>query len=299
MFISKLIATVEVYDPYGIHRVNGIKIVYVLLVLFAVNGLIYIADSYFFFFYVPLTAMTVEAQGQTIRKKYELFIGTILGSVILIYIFNMLFPFPLFFLFFSFVATYMLYKVILRNDHGYLMLLPIILSLVSYSFNYRGGNDGIYVILNHSITIVISAIVITGALILFPLSFYYKIWLKALRSITALCLNNFKSIKAGERAKDDGRHTIQLITFSKMVPKNMPTYSLLKITILIHNVYILSLVGGSMRTPIAIETVQQYIDGLTIFLDALNKEKPCVFTVDEGNGMLKIVTSWNYLCLNS
>lgn len=299
MFISRLIHTVETYDPYGLHRTNGIKVVYVLLVLFAVNGLVYIPNAYFYFFYIPITAMTAEVQGQTIRRKYELFLGTTIGTICMVYIFNFVFPEPLFFLFFAFVTTFLMYRIVLRNHEANLILVPIILSLVSYSLNYRDVNGDIYAIFNHSMTTLVATFVTLGALILFPLRYYYQIWLKTLRAITTHCLNNFKAIQLGENTKDDTRHTMQLITCSRMVPRRMPTYSLLKITILIHEIYLLSYLSGKPQTMLTSVKVQHYIDQLIPFLDAINQEKPCPLMAIEDNGMLKIIQSWNYLCLNS
>ena len=299
MFISKLIHTVETYDPYGLHRVNGIKVVYVLLVLFAVNGLFYIPDSYFYFFYIPITAMTAEVQGQTIRRKYELFLLTTVGTICMVYIFNFLFPLPLFFLLMAFVMTFFMYTIVLRKHEASLFLVPIILSLVSYSLNYRDVNGDLYAIFNHSLTTLLATFVILGALILFPLRFYYKIWLKTLRAITTLCLNNFKAIQQGENTKDDTRHTIQLITASRMVPRQMPTYSLSKITILMHEIYLLSYLAAKPPTQLSAAQVQHYIDHLILFLDALHQEKPCPLMVIEDTAMLKVIQSWNYLCLNS
>ncbi len=65
MFISNLIRTIEAYDPYGLHRLNGTKVVYVLLTLFIVNLLFDIPNPYFYFFYVPITAMSAEVVGNT------------------------------------------------------------------------------------------------------------------------------------------------------------------------------------------------------------------------------------------
>ncbi|WP_240610456.1 hypothetical protein [Legionella qingyii] len=60
MFISKLIRIIEDYDPYGNHRVNGVKVTYVLLILFAVNFIFSIPNPYFYYFYIPITAMAAE-----------------------------------------------------------------------------------------------------------------------------------------------------------------------------------------------------------------------------------------------
>src|SRR3990167_547087 len=109
MFISKLIRTINHHDPFGIFRIHGIKVVYVLLVLFVANSFLTIPHAYFYFFYVPLTAMTGEVQGTTLPQKYLFFTGITLGSLLIIILFNLCYPFPAFFLFFAFVLTWLLY----------------------------------------------------------------------------------------------------------------------------------------------------------------------------------------------
>ena len=70
MFISRLSNVVETYDPYGIHRVNGVKAAYLLLVLFTVNLIYSVPDPYFYFFYAPLIAMAAEVFGETLEERF-------------------------------------------------------------------------------------------------------------------------------------------------------------------------------------------------------------------------------------
>lgn len=299
MFISKLIHTIEQYDPYGVHRINGIKVVYVLLVLFVVNGLVYIPDAYFYLFYVPITAMTAEVQGRTLRQKYELFIWAMIGAIGMICLFNVMYPFPLWFLFFAFLATLLMYKLVLRKHENHLILVPIILSLVSYSLNYRVDNGDLYAILNHAMTSIIAMFVILGALVLFPRSFYYRIWLRALYWMVKGCHDNFSAIQHHEAPKELSQHMVGIVTFSCMVSRRMPTYAILKISLLIHKLYVLSIVADKPLTRLSPQRVQYYVDTLQDLQRAIYNEKPCVFEAQEERDVLKLIHSWNYLCQKS
>lgn len=294
MFTSKLTRILDAHDPFGIFLVHGIKVVYVLLLLFAVNGLFNIPHSYFYFFYIPLTAMTAEVQGTTLPLKYTFFIGVTLGSILMIMIFNLLFPEPLVFLFFAFVLTFLLYAYILKKPNQ-LFWVPIILSLVSYSLNYRAINGAPLIIINHAITTLIAMFVVLGALILFPLTFYYRIWLRALRSVVDLCLKNFLTRQAGQTTVTDiPAYIVHLRTYANMLPYNLPTYSILKITFLIHKLYLMSCVSW---TPVPIFTeqhIQNIIIDLQQFLIAIEREETCIVVNDHDNMVQKMIHSWNY-----
>ena len=73
MFFSKLTHIIERYDRYGIHRLNGFKVVYILLILFLFNALFDIQNAYFYFFYIPITAMAAEVMGERVEQKYTFF----------------------------------------------------------------------------------------------------------------------------------------------------------------------------------------------------------------------------------
>ncbi len=299
MFISKLIHTIEEYDAYGLHRINGIKVVYVLLVLFVLNGLVYIPDAYFYLFYIPMTAMTAEVQGRTLQQKYELFIGTMLGSISMIYLFNLMYPFPLWFLFFAFLATLLLYTLVLRKHESHLIIVPIILSLTSYSLNYHFDNADIYAILNHVITSTLAMLVVLGALLLFPRSFYYRIWLRALYALVKGCYDNFNAIQHQQVPKEWSQHLVQMVTYACMVPRCMPTYSILKISLLVNKLYLLSTVADKPLTRLSPRRLQSYVDNLKDVQRAIYDEKPCMCKVEEEGDVFKLIQSWNYLCQKS
>ncbi len=298
MFISKLIRTVDNYDPLGIFRVHGIKVVYVTLVLFAFNGLLNIQDAYFYFLYIPLTAMTAEVQGTTLPQKYVFFTGVTLGTVLIVLLFNLLFPDPLFFLFSAFLITFLLYRYVLR-DNSKLFWVPIILSLVSYSLNYRLLNETPLEIVNHAITTLISMLIVLGALVLFPLSFYYRIWLRAFHQVVDLCLKNFMILQKGEcTVTDVPAYIIHMRMYAYMLPRSYPTYSILNMTFHIHKLYLASCVYWAPKPLFTNKELKEIVNCLQKLLQAIEQEKPYQIEGGTRHSLQKIIHSWNYCVAN-
>ena len=294
MFISKLTRMIEEHDPLGIFRVHGIKVVYISLVLFAVNGLIAIPNSYFYFFYVPLTAMTAEVQGATLPQKYVFFTGVTLGSLLVISLFNLFFPFPAFFLFFSFGITWLLY-IYLLQDKARLFWVPIILSLASYSLNYRAVNGTPFETLNNGITIVVSMLVILGALVLFPLSFYYRVWLRAFHRVVALSLKNFLILQSGASTVTDiPAYIVHMRQYAVMLPRCFPTYSILKMTFHIHKLYLASCAYWAPKPLFSETELAEIVTLLQQLVLAIEAEKPCNIEGNHRNTVHKLIHSWNY-----
>ena len=105
----RLLATlkdrVEKYDPFLEHRTNGLKAVFVLEILFCFNFIYTVPNPYFYYFYVPLTAFASELAGRTLTEKYVLFLVTMLGSIISIFLFGLFSTYKTFFIFFVFFFT--------------------------------------------------------------------------------------------------------------------------------------------------------------------------------------------------
>lgn len=297
MFISKLIHTIETYDPYGLHRLNGVKVVYVLLILFSANLFFNIPDPYFFYFYLPITAMSAEVVGTHIYDKYLMFICAVVGSSAMIILFYIVNPHPLFFLLFSFVSTSMLYLLILKLKKSMLFTVPIILSLAAYSLLYVDLYLDLYAIINNTITTLVAMGIILGALILFPLSYYYRLWLRAFYLLTKQCLDNFMLSHDHSRVNTSAvqGHSIHLIQFAQMLPRHLPVYTILKINLLINRVHMISCVIGHNNSETVSNEVQLTIQNLRLLLVAINREERCSLIVGDPI-MSKLILSWNDLC---
>ena len=298
MFISKLIHTVEQYDPYGMHRLNGAKAVYVLFILFTVNFYTDIPSVYFYFFYTPMTALTTEIIGDSVENKFKIFQTTLLGAIMMTFIFNLFNPYPWFFILFGFLGTFALYSYALRSRHDMLELIPVILSLAAYSVSYPNLNANIDLVINNAFTTFFALIVVLAALLFFPLSYYYRSWLRAFSLLLQEIMDNLISIsqqKRIERPVIQG-HTRALVLFARMLPRPMPTRSILKINLLIHEFHMMSAVTDSEFTRMDQGTLEQFIADWQLMRNAVLQERMCSIHSRMHPKLHQLIRTWNTLC---
>ncbi len=306
MFISELIHTLNRYDQYGLHRFNGVKVVYLLLVAFTANYFMCIENAFFYFFYVPVTAMLAEMLVFNVLEKYKLFIYATLGACGMIFIFNLLKPYPLFFLLFGFVGPYGLYLFVLKHNRARLVLVPIILSLASYSLLYFRANVDFNAVLNNAITTLMALIIMLGALILLPLSYYYRLWLRAFYLLTKECQGNLMACqhqaKVGELIHG---HMLHLVRFSHMLPRQFPTFSILKLNLLINQLHLMTgfVKPHHKNSPLLIH-LNAHLEHLLL---AIKHERPCGLLQPFKHGhhadlaplektLSTMMSTWNQLC---
>ena len=298
MFISKLTHIIENYDKYGNHRVNGVKVVYVLLILFLFNMVFTIPNVYFYFFYIPITAMTPEAQFEKITDKYRAFIYTVVGACIMVFLFNVLRPYPLFFLFCAFIASVGLYLIALHLELIMVPLVPVMLSLATYSLLYPSANANLYMIINNAITTIFSLLIILSALVLFPRSYYYRVWLRAFFFLLQETYNGFLAIQKGELVKLSliQGHTKHIVTFARMIPRKLPVFTVFKINLLANRLHMASCVPQSDFTKMQPSELQTLIENFSIFMNSVKNEQPCYFTKIEHPCFAQLINAWNTLC---
>ena len=298
MFFSKLTHIIERYDRYGIHRLNGFKVVYILLILFLFNALFDIQNAYFYFFYIPITAMAAEVMGERVEQKYTFFIVAVIGTSFMVFLFNLFTPYPLFFLFFAFISSLSIYAFALR--HSMLAIVPIILSLATYSLIYPSANTDFYSILNNMLTTLIALGVILGALLLFPLSYYYRLWLRAFQLLIDQILDNVLLLQEHKPLHWDAiqGHTRQMVLFAHLLPKQLPTYSILKINLLINQLHLISCVPVNEWLALDPRELRLFIHNLRLLRIAIPQEKPCQLLFTNNSFFSKLIHSWNYLCSN-
>lgn len=298
MFISRLIRIIENYDQYGTHRVNGIKVVYVLLALFFFNSVFYIPNVYFYYFYIPITAMTVEVLFERIQDKYRAFIYVMVGTCVMVFLFNILKPYPLFFLFAVFVSAMLLYLLALHWRRIFLPIVPVILSLASYSLLYPNLNANLNMVVNNAVTTLFALIIILSALVLFPLSYYYRLWLRSFGLLLEETLDHLRMIqdKKPVQVLLVQGHTKHMITFANMLSRKLPTFTLLKINLLTNRLHMESCVPHGQFTAMQPEERIALITYFSGFIEAVKREKP--YEIAHVNSLLlKLVQAWNDLCL--
>lgn len=299
MFISRLIHTVEHYDPYGMHRLNGMKVVYVFFVLSLVNVFFNIPNVYFYYFYIPMTSMSAEVIAERVEDKYKAFITTMLGSCVMVLLFNMFSPYTLFFLFAVFVCSSVLYLMALRWGNFFIPIVPIILALAAYSLLYPDLNMNFRMAVNNAVTTLFALFIALCALILFPLSYYYRLWLRAFVLLLQEILNNLILIfeKNTTQSIFVQGHTRHLMIFSMMLPRKLPTQAILKLNLLVNRLHLESCVDKSSVVSLEKHELNLLIQELKKFIQAVRAER--MYRLDKSRHpmLLKLVQTWNYLCL--
>ncbi|MDF1646561.1 MAG: hypothetical protein P1U61_06250 [Legionellaceae bacterium] len=298
MFISKLIHTIEQYDPYGIHRLNATKVVYVFFMLSVFNMFFYLPHPYFYFFYLPITAMAAEVMMETVKDKYLGFIYTIIGTCVMVVLFNTLRPYPLFFPVAIFAATVTLYLIALRHVGMMLPLVPIILSLATYSLLYPTLDNNFRMVIGNIFTTLFAMLIIVSSLLLFPLSYYYRLWLRAFLLSCREMLNDFSLILDEQVVHPSllQENTKRMVDFSNLLPRRLPTYTILKINLLMHQ---LRTRLDVVNTPFMVmqkEDLVLLIQNLKLLIHAIEQETYCDLIFNQDPIFTKLIRSWNYLC---
>lgn len=294
MFISKLKHIIDKHDIYGIHRLNGLKVVYVYILLATVNAIYNLPHPYFYFFYIPLTAIAADVTTTVIKEKYTFYVFTILGTCFAVLLFNMFKPYPLYFYLSLFVTSMLLYYCVLNKEKKLLPFIPIILSLASYSLVYTSISQNIkMMILNISITCLAMLVIIGGSL-LFPLSYYYRAWLRAFLLNCKDILNILQKISSGEKLEFSIRqeHLRSMVTFAEMLPKRFPTFTVLKINLLLQELYFNCIyrVGSDSQELVILQK------NIKLLINAIENEEPCTLLYSNEPTLNKITQAWNRLC---
>lgn len=233
MFISHLVDKIEQYDKYGEYRMNGLKAFYLAELLFIAYYFSNITTPYFYYFYVPLTAIAAECAGYTLNEKYRFFFYTLLGSTLLIFCYGLMSPYRAFFILFVLISTRIIYHFGLRRDRAMFVATPIILSLGAYSLIYVEADTDVYIALNNALKTLYATLVLFIGLLAFPKSIYLKIWYKAFyrycRDIERIAQNILDR-------KSDKIEVISSVLvmerFAHMLSVKTKYYSILRITML-------------------------------------------------------------------
>ncbi|MDF1677439.1 MAG: hypothetical protein P1U32_01950 [Legionellaceae bacterium] len=298
MFISKLIHTIETYDPYGMHRLNATKVVYVFFILSIFNMFFNLPHPYFYFFYLPLTAMAAEVMMENVKDKYWGFVYTILGTCVMVMLFNMLRSYPLFFPVAIFAATVVLYFIALRHVTMMLPLVPIILSLATYSLLYPTLDNNFRMVMENLLTTLFAMLIILSSLVLFPLSYYYRLWLRALllscqdMLSDLLLILNHQAVEATLLQENIKR----MVIFSNMLPRRLPIYTILKINLLTHELRVHLDVAENQFTSMPQATLELLIENMKLLILSIENEVPCDLICDKEPHFIKLIHAWNSLC---
>ncbi|MDX2345955.1 MAG: hypothetical protein QNK11_03675, partial [Legionella sp.] len=244
------------------------------------------------------TAMTAEVMMPRIQDKYRAFVYTIMGSCLMVILFNMFRPYPLFFFVAVFAATASLYLMALHRVRMMLPLVPIMLSLAAYSLLYPTLNANLKMLLENLFTTFVAMLVIISALLLFPLSYYYRLWLRAFRLACQALLANLLLIYQKQHVtvslfEEDIKY---MLDFSNMLPRKLPVYSILKINLLIHQLKNQSEVKESVLMHLDDKSLASLIQNVKLLIQAIEKETPCDLIFMQDAIFTKLIQTWNHVC---
>jgi hypothetical protein len=291
---------IETYDKYGEYRINALKGVYIFFILAMVNMIYGVSNPYFNFFYLPLTALTAEMVGETKKSKYWLFFHVTMGAIIAVFLFNILVPYPLFFVLFVFVYSFLHYIIALHVIKNIFFPIPIVLSLAAYSLVYGEINTDIYIALNNALISLIAMFVIMAALLLFPSYYYFKAWWRAYILLLKQILENLNHVQNNQPITTLVRgHFIKVIQYSQMLSRKFPIFSILKINVLVNELRIFSSVIDQEEVKIDSNDLNSLIANLNFFIESVEKKSLCSVSNEKNRALQKMIYSWNYLCSNT
>ncbi len=317
MFISTLVKTAAQYDPYGEHRMNALKGVYILMMLFFVHMIYGIPNPYFNYFYVPLTALTAEIAGDTLKRKYILFFHATMGSIVAIFLFNVMVPYHGLFIVFVFFYAIAHYFVALHWVKDIFFPIPIVLSLAIYSLVYGEVNTDFYVALNNGCITFLAMCIIIACLVLFPRRYYVNIWRRSYILLLMQIRDNLKKIaKNKEIGVIVQGHLIQMMKYAPMganqlFSKRVPLFSIFRINLLVNELRVLSCVIDQEQIKMDSDDLKKLIDALKLLIHAVEQKVPyhgkfnrdlalkenSSTEIKAFKALNKMTQAWNTVCL--
>lgn len=307
MFISQLKDKIIAYDRYGEHWTNGLKAFFVLQLMILFNFFSSMHNPYFYFFYVPLTCFAAEIAGNTLQEKYFFLFLTLLGSALSIFLFGVFSIYKMFFVIFVFFYSLALYFIVLHTLKKALVIVPLMLSLASYSLIYGPTADSnFYIAVNHALQTLAAMVIMFAGLVIFPKTYYFAIWRRAFFEVIAnlevvsakLCQGEIKTIAIFPGI-------IVMERYSKMLPRDNKSFSSLKITLLTFELILTMSYLFSFQKQLRIEYVKVLHHYIAKLNEACKKRQVVVLKRQDYSAfnethelrvLYRLILSWNYLC---
>ena len=307
MFMSQLKDKLLAYDKYGIHRTNGMKVLFVVAIMLSVELLTNLSNPYFYYFFVPIICLNAEIMGRNLKDKYLFFIYSLLVSTFSIFLFGLFSIYKTFFVVFVFFYCLLIYYLFISKQKNMLSVVPLILGLASYSLIYVDRDVNFYIALNHVLVTLFSGAVVLAGLYVFPKTYNLAIWRRAFLDVAT----NLEGL-CDNICKEESRHVgvitgmVVMESYSKMLPRSVKGYSISKITLHTYELVMVMSYFMAIRKQQEIKWVgilQAYLALLVLAIK--NKEK--ILLTDEARQVLakthelqvvnRLISSWNYLCL--
>lgn len=306
MFISQLKNKINAYDKYGIHFANGLKALYVTLLLFIFNFLYTVEHPYFYYFYVPLTAFAAELAGDTLEEKILFLFFTLMGCTLAIFLFGLFSLYLNFFIFFVFFFSVFLYSLALNKGRGTFIAVPIILSLSAYSLIYGNANSNVYIALNHALQTIVATLIIIIGLLFFPKRYYLNIWHQAFIDVVQTLETLSKNMLQTEAQPIAAYPEIVVMErYSRMLSRKMNYISVLKVNLLTFDTIMMMSYCVTFQHEFNRNVLALLHANLVELKHATHKKQP-VLSKFHGQDLLddssalrtihQLIHSWNTLC---
>ncbi len=190
-----------------------------------------------------------------------------------------------------------------------LVIVPLMLSLASYSLIYGlDADSNFYVAVNNALQTIAATVVIFAGLSIFPKSYYFEIWFSAFREV----ITNLETL-SGKFCKGEVETIaifpgiITMERYAKMLPKKIKCYSVLKITLLAFELILTMSYLLSFQKQLHIEYVAILHKYIARLAKASKTRQPVVLTQQELSAfkethelrlLYQLILSWNYLCVD-
>lgn len=306
MSMSPLKNKLVAYDKYGIHRTDGLKVMFVFIIMVFVEAYTNLRHPYFYYYFVPINCLNAELIGSNLKEKYLYLILCLVGSSVTIFFFNLFSVYKIFFILFVFFYTLAIYLFFIVQYEKMIPVIPLMLGLGSYSLIYVDQGSNLYIAINDVLHTIAAGAVMFACLYLFPKHYYLLIWSRAFKEM----LKNLEVLT--ERICKQEISMVGAFTgltvmnrYSKMIPRQAKYFSVLKITILVHQlmmslsyliVFQKHLEMGYVKVfhayIVKLDNACQHNEALLIPM----RDREIFNATYQLKILYQLILSWNYLC---
>jgi hypothetical protein len=269
------------------------------MILMLANIFYNIPNPYFYYFYLPLTAMSAVVLNDNLKQQYLSFIYAVIAICAMAVLLNLFIPTPIFYIPASFLIAWGLYSLAIDRYQSLLPLAPVILSLAAYSLNYTDLNYNREVMLRDISITSLATLIILASLMLFPLSYYYRCWARAFHHFVSQLIEDLE-IKQEERDTVlllRQEHHCGMMSLSNMMPKKSATFSILKINLLTQRLSLKYSKANRLFDEEIKAHKETLIRHLKVLLKNIYHHQPCFVEEEMDPTLVRLIKSWNRLCL--
>lgn len=309
MFISKLGNLLDSYDIYGEYRVNALKILYIIIILFICNLIFAPHHAILNFILIPILAILIETTLVGARLKI---IGTIVFCILsaaTMLVYDLTYQHPTLFTVIVLFSSILIYYLSITK-YPYLFGAEPFILCIGFLSGHKAGNSNLYEAFNGLTTLAFGVLLILGLLILFPRWFYYRLWLRAFYFSVVGIRDTLELSLEDQRSKFTRlhRHLIKMDQYAKTVGHQRYNFSLTKINLCICKLCGYIVISENINMIDRQLRIQRGVEILNTLITAIASDKPFMGDLDKiisnyhdesslvGVYFKNIILSWNNLC---